>query len=287
LVNTNKKAPFITASGIIIIICGWLLVISVFLPWLVAVPAVAARFASSSGSALNISSVLALAGIAGGLLAIGFAFLPAKGAKKILTILLGIIVLGVLVLYLVNGTYPLISSIRLGIAGIGVGCIIYTIAGLVLVITGLTISTGKKPAVTPAAVPAAVAAAPKGNVSPRYQASPPPVIRPAPAAPPSPINVCRACGAAVPAGAAFCRQCGTAISAPAVAPSAAPGAVTYCTRCGAVNPAGSGFCKSCGAALAAPAVAAQPAPPLYCSRCGTPATGGNAYCTRCGSPLPH
>jgi hypothetical protein len=259
-------------------ICGLLLIVSVLLPWLVAVPAIAARFESASASGLQISGVLAAVGIAGGLLAIGLAFLPAKGAKKILTILLGIIVLGVLGLFLVNGTYPLTSSIQLGIAGIGVGCIVYAIAGLALVITGLTISTGKKPAVAPAVTPVA----PKGYVSPVNQAP-----RPAAVIPPSGANLCPACGAVVPAGSAFCRQCGAALNMTASPSAVQPGGVIYCSHCGVPNSVGSGFCKSCGTALAAPPAPPKPAPPVYCTRCGAPASGGNVYCTRCGSPLSH
>jgi hypothetical protein len=278
LSNTFQKAPVRSITGIVSVVCGLVLILSVFLPWLIAAPAIAARFASSSGSALNISGVLALAGIAGGLLAIGFAFLPAKGARRILTVLLGIIVLGVLVLYLVNGTFPLVSSIRLGIAGIGVGCIIYAISGLALVITGLAIIPEKGLSKTPAAVPAA----PKVHVANVNQAP-----RPAGVIPQPPANTCQACGAVVLAGSAFCRQCGAALYKTVDRSAVKPDALIYCSHCGAINAGGTNFCNSCGAAMAAPATPPKPAPPVYCTRCGAAASSGNAYCVRCGSPLSH
>jgi hypothetical protein len=277
LSNTIQKAPIRSFTGIMSVICGLVLIISVFLPWLVAAPAIAANFASTGVSALHISGVLALAGIAGGLLATGLAFLPAKGARRILTILLGIIVLGVLAVFLFNGTFPLVSSIRLGIAGIGVGCIIYAISGLAVVITGLAIIPEKRPAKTPAAVPVAQ----KGRASPVYQASPPPGVIPQP-----PAYVCPACGAAVSTGSEYCRRCGSALKNTVKLSGAKPDIRLYCSHCGAANSGDASFCTNCGMTMTpAPVAPPKPAPPVYCTRCGTAASSGSVYCAHCGSTL--
>ena len=279
MTNAIRKTPVVSAAGVICIICGLALILSVFLPWLVASPAIAADFESNGVSAFNISGILGLAGIGGGLLCIGFTFIPAKGARKILTVLLGVVVLGVLGLFLANGTFPLISSMRLGFAQIGVGCVIYAISGVVLVFTGLAIRTVKSPAASPKEAPVMY----QGNVSPAY--IPP---RPAPVMAQNSGNTCQACGAAVSVGAAYCRQCGAALNNSATFSGAKPGVHAYCASCGTANPGGGSFCTKCGMSMTeAPAAPPKPAPPVYCTRCGTAASSGAVYCGRCGSPLSH
>jgi hypothetical protein len=243
--NTIKKAPAVSTAGIIIIICGLGLILSVFLPWIVAAPALAGQFKSGSASAFSVSSLLGLAGVAGGVLAIGFAFLPAAGVKRIVHVLIAVLAIGVFVLCLFNGTLPLGTLLQLKVASIGFGVYIYAFFALILFIMGFTEAPKKAP-VMAGNVPAGNVPAGKTPVAKAF-VSPPP--SPSPAAPRADAGFCTSCGAPLKPGTAFCTRCGAAVAVKNSGQVVQGNPRVFCSNCGKPNPSSSGFCTNCGAPL--------------------------------------
>ena len=69
-----------SGSRIAASVFGLLLLLSAFLPWMSPTAKMGAQYSSASG--MNVSVLIGLAAILGGLLVIGLAWLPLRGAKR-------------------------------------------------------------------------------------------------------------------------------------------------------------------------------------------------------------
>src|SRR5512135_2763674 len=178
MTNTAPRAALITPSVIIAAVCGLLLLVSVFLPWLSPKSQIALSYSSASG--LKVSSLIALTGIAGGLLAIGAAFIPIQGLKKFLHITIGLAAAGILAFVIFKGTLPLRSTIVMNYVSIGAGVFLYGLAALALLFAGL--AEGSKAAtasrqrasapVQPVYSPPSAAVPPPAYTAPAWRPSP-------------------------------------------------------------------------------------------------------------------
>jgi hypothetical protein len=116
LSRVNPTSPRFLAA----MVCGLVLLASVFLPWLSPKASIGALYGSSSG--MSVSALIGAAGIIGGLAAAGVVLLPAR-TKGWLHIVIGVLALGALVLVIFNGSLPLRSQIVRMYVNIGFGYI--------------------------------------------------------------------------------------------------------------------------------------------------------------------
>jgi hypothetical protein len=249
----SPRKSLISAAVIVAGVFGLILAVSVFLPWLT--PKGEASSVYDNASGMSVSSLFGLTGIAGGLLAVAAAFIPAGGIKKALHILIGLAAVGVLALMIINGTLPLLSSVVRKYVGMGFGLYLYAFAGLALVLLGLMEKSrsSQAPQQWAPSRPVHQYAQPAWTPPP---AAPPPVMSQysQPAAYPQPTRApqaygrhCGNCGQPVKPGVSFCASCGQPLSGAGQPPAAyAPPASPSCPACGRACSANAAFCPVCG-----------------------------------------
>ncbi len=223
--NSLTSSRFIAAC-----VCGLVLLVSVFLPWLAPKAIISAVYGSSSG--MSVSALIGVAGILGGLLAAGIALLPGRGAKSAVHIVIGLAALGLLALVIFNGTLPIRSALVRTYASIGFGVYLYGLAGLAILVLGFT----ELPSLRrqQAQAPVMPGAAPWPASYDRATTMSPP-------------RYCPGCGGQVKPGVAFCGACGAAMPAVPVAPVISRPA---CPRCGRECSNAAAFCPDCGVPVA-------------------------------------
>ena len=212
-------------------ICGFILVLSVLMPWLSPKAGIVSAFGSATG--LSISALVAIGGILGGLLAIGVAFVPSKGLACASHIIIGVAATGILGLIIFNGSLPLRSTVVRNYVSVGFGVYLYCLAAIGLIILGIierpkaNIKTWNR--TLPGGMPYRGAQVMIGNA---WQPAQPQVMR-----------NCNNCGQIVNPGADFCGNCGRAVASPTQTGA-------YCASCGHALYPGALYCPACGGAAA-------------------------------------
>jgi len=196
MANIGFSRLMITPKTITASFFGLLLLISAFLPWMSPTAKLGSFYSSASGT--DVSVWVTLTAILGGLLIIILAWLPLRGARGGLHIVLGLAVIGVLALLLFNKTLPLLSSVVRSYVSTGFGVYLYAVSGLAVAIIGVAELPKRRPKMRPQAQP---------SYPPQSYGTP---MQPYQAIAPT-AAFCGNCGAPHNPGAAFCAGCGTPI----------------------------------------------------------------------------
>jgi len=122
-------------TGPVIVVCGILLLVVVFLPWIAASEKLGEEFGSASG--MDISVILGAIGILCGLASIAIAFVFSQMPRGILLIIIGIIALVTLLVIVVTGSLPLLSELARSLIVIREGLYLYIIISLIIIGTGI------------------------------------------------------------------------------------------------------------------------------------------------------
>jgi MFS family permease len=197
--NSKTSFPqtvFSSPLRIITAICGLLLVISIFLPWMSPSAKLGVHVASVSG--MNVNGAIGAAGIIGGILALAVTLLPSKAGRGSLFIIMGLAVIAVLAAMLITHKLPLLSSVVRSFVNIGPGVFIFGICGALIFLTGI-IELPKKTVKGKNKLTAQPAAAANS------QTVHPPVV--------AVDQFCSNCGASLETNAVFCANCGNPVPA--------------------------------------------------------------------------
>jgi hypothetical protein len=117
------------------LVTGLLLLISVFLPWIAASEILGSELGSDSGR--QVSGIIGLVGILGGLVIIGTSFLPNIRLRSILHTIIGIVALVALGYLIFSGTLPILSEYARTLMVIREGFYLYLIFAAALIVISI------------------------------------------------------------------------------------------------------------------------------------------------------
>ncbi len=128
---------FRSGSRLVMAVCGVLLLVSVFLPWMTASAKLGAQYSSASG--MDISAIMGVTVLICGLVAAATAVLFSKSINKIVQIIIGFIALGAVVFVIATSRLPLLSELGRALIVVSAGFYLCVIAGVILLATGILV----------------------------------------------------------------------------------------------------------------------------------------------------
>jgi hypothetical protein len=206
MTDDSSTRSLMSPSKLVAVLCGLVLVISIFLPWLTPSARLGTQF--NNASALNVSVVLSIVGVLAGLLTIVIAWFPSPVVRRYLHIAVGLVAIGVLAIMLFNRTVPFLSPLVRSYVGIGAGVYLYVLSSAAIMITGLA----ERPK-TEAEVRRQPISAAKNTIPDRTRVlSAENTATITNDATVVPARYCPACGTRTVAGSSFCVSCGKALT---------------------------------------------------------------------------